>query len=183
MLSLGYNRGMDGQPHLQINQKAPDFTLLDMHGKPHSLRDYEGQVVILNFWSAECPWSQRSDEKIIDYLPHWDAGVQYLPIASNANEEQQLIDDVVKTRQLPLMLHDPDHQIADLYGAITTPHLFVIDADGILRYQGAFNDVTFRQPEPTINYLSMAVEALRAGSFPEPAETPAYGCTIVRALP
>ena len=76
MLSVGYNRGMENQPLLQIDQKAPDFTLLDMDGNPHSLRDYKGQVVILNFWSAECPWSRRSDEQIIQYLPNWDMGVQ-----------------------------------------------------------------------------------------------------------
>jgi len=174
---------MEKQTLLQINQKAPDFTLPDMGGVTHSLNNYVGKIVILNFWSAECPWSQRSDEKIITYLPDWDRGVQYLPIASNANESRDLILSVANTRQLPLMLHDPEHQVADLYGAITTPHLFVIDTDGLLRYQGAFNDVTFRQPEPTMNYLHLAVDALRARSSPDPAETPAYGCTIVRAIP
>lgn len=174
---------MDNQTLLQIGQKAPDFSLLDLDGNAHSLSDYQGQIVILNFWSAECPWSQRSDEKIIDFLPNWDPGVQYLPIASNANESRDLIHSVVNTRQLPLMLHDPDHKVADLYGGITTPHLYVIDAADILRYQGAFNDVNFRQPEPTTNYLHLAVEALRSGTVPDPAETSAYGCAIVRALP
>jgi peroxiredoxin len=183
MLSVGYNPGMMDQPQLQINQEAPDFTLLDMDGNSHSLHDYTGQIVILNFWSAECPWSQRSDEKIIQYLPNWDSGVQYLPVASNANDSRELINSVVNTRRLPLMLRDSDQQVADLFGALTTPHLYVIDPDSILRYRGAFNDVTFRQPEPTINYLFLAVDALRTGSLPDPAETSAYGCTIVRALP
>ena len=174
---------MMNQTLLHIDQKAPDFTLQDLEGISHSLSTYLGKIVILNFWSAECPWSQRSDEKIIQYLPDWDSGIQYLPIASNANERLELIHSVVNTRQLPLMLHDPDHQVADLYRAVTTPHLYVIDAEGILRYQGAFNDVTFRQPEPTINYMYLAVDALRAGSSPDPAETLSYGCTIVRALP
>jgi len=174
---------MDNQPLLQVNQKAPDFTLLDLEGNSHSLRENRGIIVILNFWSAECPWSQRSDQKILEYLPDWGTAVKYLPVASNANENRELVISQVNTRKLPLMLHDPNHQVADLYGAITTPHLYVIDADGILRYQGAFNDVTFRQPTPTLNYLHLAVEALRAGSSPDPAETSAYGCAIVRALP
>ena len=174
---------MDNLSLLHTGQKAPDFSLLDLDGNAHSLSDYQGQIVVLNFWSAECPWSQRSDERIIDFLPDWDPGVQYLPIASNANESHDLIQSVVDTRQLPLMLHDPDHEVADLYGGITTPHLYAIDAAGILRYQGAFNDVTFRQPEPTTNYLHLAVEALRSGTVPDPAETSAFGCTIVRALP
>jgi peroxiredoxin len=183
MLSLGYNRGMDHKSLLQTGQPAPDFSLPDMDGNVYSTSDYRGQIVIVNFWSAECPWSQRCDEQIINLLQDWSNGVQYLPVASNRNEAFDLIQNVAKERQLPLMLHDPDQKAADLYGAITTPHIFVIDSDGILRYQGAFNDVSFRQPEPTVNYLQQAVEALRSGSFPEPDEIPSYGCTIVRAFP
>jgi hypothetical protein len=171
---------MEGQPLLRINSKVPDFTLLDLAGNSHSLEGYKDQIVIINFWSAECPWSQRSDEQIIQYLQQWGPEVQYLPIASNANEDRTLIQEVATTRQLALILHDPDHAAADLFGALTTPHIFVIDTEGILRYQGGFDDVTFRQPEPTTNYLYQAVEALRAGNLPTPAETLAYGCTIVR---
>ena len=71
-------------------------------------------------------------------------------------------------------------QVADLFGAQTTPHFFVLDQQGVLRYRGALDDVTFRQREPKNYYLHEAVQALLAGRLPEPAETPAYGCTIVR---
>ncbi|MFL7891152.1 MAG: redoxin domain-containing protein [Anaerolineales bacterium] len=174
---------MDNKSLLITNQTAPDFSLPDLEGDPHALHDYNGRIVILNFWSAECPWSQRSDEKINEYLEDWGSEVQYLPIASNANEDLELIRTQAASRQIPLILHDPDHQVADLYGADTTPHLFVIDQAGILRYQGALDDVKFRQPKPTLNYLHLAVEALLTGASPDPAETPAYGCTIVRNLP
>lgn len=174
---------MNKPPKLQINQEAPGFTLPDLEGNSHNLGDYQGNIVIVNFWSAECPWSRRSDEKILEFLQHWDEEVQYFPIASNANESQDMIKDQAVSRQLPQMLLDPDHHVADLYGATNTPHLFVIDRAGTLRYQGAFDDVKFRQPEPTTNYLQRAVEALLAGDSPDPAEIPAYGCTIVRALP
>jgi hypothetical protein len=70
--------------------------------------------------------------------------------------------------------------VADLYQALTTPHVFVIDRDGILRYAGAVDDVSFRQRRPTRFYLDEAVEALLDGQLPAVAETPAYGCTIVR---
>jgi hypothetical protein len=73
--------------------------------------------------------------------------------------------------------------VADQYVALTTPHFFVIDEQGILRYQGALDDVTFRKPTPTHNYLHDAVEAVVAGARPQPAETPAYGCAIVRFAP
>jgi len=115
---------------LNINSKAPDFTLLDLAGNSHALEDYKGQIVIINFWSAECPWSQRSDEQIIQYLQDWGPGVQYLPIASNVNEDLALINEVATSRKLALILHDPVHSAADLFGALTTPHIFVIDAEG-----------------------------------------------------
>lgn len=166
---------------IENNLPAPNFTLPDLDGKPHSLRDYHGRVVILNFWSAECPWSSRSDELITQYLTKWGDAVQYFPIASNANESKELIAQEASFRRLTVLLHDENRVVADLYGAMTTPHLFVIDAQGILRYQGAFDDVTFRQREATRDYLCMAVEAVLAGDLPEPDHSPPYGCTVVRA--
>ena len=98
MLSLGYNRGMDQKPFLQTGQPAPDFSLPDMEGHVYSTGDYRGQIVIINFWSAECPWSQRCDEQIIDLLQEWDAEVQYLPVASNRNEALELVQEVADER-------------------------------------------------------------------------------------
>lgn len=174
---------MDNQPKLENGTKAPNFTLTDLHDNPHSLADYAGQIVIINFWSAECPWSSRADEIILDYMRKYGDELFYLPIASNVNESRESIADEAEARNLPRLLLDVNLQVADPYGAITTPHIFVIDAEGILRYQGALDDVTFRQRTPTINYLEIAVEAIQNNSSPEPAIIPSYGCTVVRATP
>jgi len=101
-------------------------------------------------------------------------------IASNANEPIDLLKQAASSRSLPVVLHDKDQTAADLYGALTTPHFFVVDRKGALRYQGALNDITFRQREPTMNYLRPAVEALFSGVHPNPSKTSPYGCTIVR---
>jgi peroxiredoxin len=172
---------MENHPRLENGHKTPDFTLTDLNNIPHSLADYMGQIVILNFWSAECPWSTRADEIILEYLQKWGEAVHYLPIAANMNESREFITNEAETRKLLLLLLDEDHQVADLYGGTTTPHIFVIDAEGILRYQGALDDVTFRQRTPTFNYLELAVEAILSGLQPDPARTDTYGCTIVRA--
>jgi hypothetical protein len=66
-----------------------------------------------------------------------------------------------------------------MYGAQTTPHIFVLDPAGILRYQGAFDDKTFRKRQPKVSYTLNAVNALLKGNNPDPAETPPYGCTVV----
>jgi peroxiredoxin len=162
---------------------APHFTLPDLEGVEHTLLDYRGQVVVVNFWSAECPYAARADELLMDYLETWGEEAALLPLASNVNEPAGLLKRVAHQRGLPPVLHDTGHQVADLYGAATTPHLFVLDRKGILRYQGALDDVTFRQREPTQAYLYQAVEAVLAGEVPDPARTMPYGCTIVRFSP
>lgn len=171
------------EPALSTGLPAPGFSLPDLDGVLHRLEDTPGRIVILNFWSAECPWSARADTALKPLLLGWGNRVVLLTIASNANEFPDLLRRVASERELAFVLHDSDHQVADLYGAITTPHLFVIDANGILRYQGAFDDVTFRQRTPRQAYLRNAVEALLNGRSPEPAQTPPYGCTVVRYIP
>ena len=162
------------------NQPAPGFTLPDLEGSLHPLGNYRDKVVVLNFWSAECPHAERADLELLSYLNEWESEATLLSIASNANEPLDILQRGAAERGLPLVLHDPAGQVADMYSAVTTPHLFVIDGDGILRYQGAFDDVNFRQRAPTQFYLRQAVEAVLAGRPPKPAQTLPYGCTVVR---
>lgn len=165
---------------IKISQQAPDFKLSDLDGLTHQLSSLRGVIVIINFWSAECPWSNAADREIMSYLPEWKPRVALWSIASNANESPKLIARAARERNLPLVLQDGDQRVADLYGAQTTPHFFVVDPAGILRYQGALNDVTFRQREPRVHYLREAVEALLLGKNPDPDTTSPYGCTVVR---
>jgi peroxiredoxin len=170
-------------PLIAPGQPAPDFTLPGLDGQPQSLSSLRGRLAILNFWSAECPWSERTDRALLTYLQAWAGEAELLPIAANANEPPDLLARVAAARGLPRVLLDAGGRVAGRYGAQTTPHLFVVDREGILRYQGAFDDVTFRRRQPTQDYLRQAVEALLAGRRPDPAQTPPYGCAIVRHLP
>jgi peroxiredoxin len=167
---------------MQLNQPAPDFELPDLQDKLHKLSDYRGKIVIINFWSAECPHSERADRSMMACVVQWGRDVELLSIAANRNESAQLVEEIAKTRRLPEVLLDPQHAIADLYEAVTTPHVFVIDRGGILRYRGAVDDVTFRHRQATRFYLEEAVEALLDGRLPANQETPAYGCTIIREI-
>ena len=168
------------EPVLSIGEAAPLFTLLDLEGATHRLVSHGGQIVLVNFWSAECPWSARTDRAIQPLLDVWGPAIVLLTVASNANEPVELLRRVAADRGLPRVLLDVNQEVADRYGARTTPHLFAIDAQGILRYQGAFDNVTFRRRTPTRFYVQMAVEDLLAGRSPDPAQTAPYGCTIVR---
>ena len=165
---------------LELNQPAPEFTLPDLDGRIHMLSDYRGRIVIVNFWSAECPHSERFDTDIMPRLAEWGANVLLLSIASNANESEGMLRAAARQRKIPLVLTDAGQTVAGRYEALTTPHAFLIDRYGILRYRGAVDDVTFRQREPSRFYLQEAVEALLDGHLPEINEVKPFGCTIVR---
>ncbi|MFZ5909867.1 MAG: redoxin domain-containing protein [Chloroflexota bacterium] len=165
---------------MQHGQPAPEFTLPDLDGRIHMLSDYRGRIVIVNFWSADCPHCERTDTSTLACLPRWGQGIALLTIASNDNEPDGMVAGIARRRGLPVVLRDAGHSVADRYEALTTPHVFVTDRLGILRYRGAVDDVTFRQHEATRSFLQEAVEALLGGSLPELAETQPFGCTIVR---
>ena len=166
---------------LENDQPAPLFTLPALDGTLYRLDNWLGKVIILNFWSAECPWSEQADQEMLTYLSEWGEDVALCAIASNANESSiELLEHTAAERGLPLVLVDAQQQAADLYKAQTTPHLFVVDREGFLRYQGGLDDATFRQRTPTQAYLRQAVEAVLAGKLPDPAITSPYGCSIVR---
>lgn len=161
---------------------APLFELPDLHGQSHRLADQLGHVVVLNFWSAECPWCERTDRQIASYLKDWGDQIIFWNIACNANEPVELLATTARQRNLPVLLVDNDQHVADLYQAHITPHVYVIDPQGILTYQGAVDDITFRRRIATRHYLQEAVEAILRGQPVPVTRTPAYGCTIVRRL-
>ena len=165
---------------LELNQPAPEFTLPDLDGRIHMLSDYRGRITIVNFWSAECPHSERFDADIMPLLAQWGADVALLSVASNLNEPDEMLAAVARQRRIPAVLRDAGQTVAGRYRAQTTPHAFLIDRQGVLRYRGAVDDVSFRQREPTRFYLREAVEALLAGELPEITAVQPFGCTIVR---
>ena len=120
-----------------------------------------------------------TDESLMASFAEWGDAVQFVAIAPNANETLDEIKQVSEERGIPLVLHDPEREIAELYGAEMTPHIYILDKDGLLVYQGAFDDVTFRQRTPSQFFATDAVNAILNGDRPLPGETQAYGCTIV----
>jgi hypothetical protein len=118
----------------------------------------------------------------VEWVKKWKGEVKLLVIASNRNESVQSVEEAARKRSLSTVLIDAGHIVADLYEAATTPHMFVVDREGILRYRGAVDDVTFRHRQASRFFLVEAVEALLKNHPPEAAETTAYGCAIVREI-
>lgn len=165
---------------IHIGQPAPYFSLPDLDGRLHRQEETRGRILVISFWSAECPWVARADQEIMRLLPGWGECVLYWAIASNDNEPAELLREAAQERRVPVVLIDTRHKVADLYGAQITPHFFVLDRDGVFQYQGALDDVTFRQRQPQRFFLDQAVQSLLAGRPPETTETASYGCALVR---
>jgi len=167
---------------LKVGDKAPEFTAVDENGEQHSLAQYQGRAVVLEWTNSECPFVER----------HYESGaMKKLAAALGAKDVVWLAvnstytntpDDTKAWKKEQgfsyATIQDPDGNIGHMYGARTTPHMFVIDAHGILRYRGAIDDdPQGRKPEPK-NYVDSAVQALLASATPNPAETQSYGCSI-----
>lgn len=167
---------------MDLDQPAPDFELPDLDGRSHRLSEYRGRIVVVDFWSCECPHSERTDRSLMSTFVQWNGEVVLLTIAANRSESAEAVAEAAKTRRLPRVLVDREQAVASLYEAQTTPHAFVVDREGILRYRGAVDDVAFRQRTPTRFYVEAVVEALLEGRQPEVQETPAFGCVIVRDI-
>jgi len=167
-------------PLARPGKAAPDFELTDLEGIPHRRSSLLGRILVVNFWSADCPHSVRGDKQLEELKSEWGDRVAVWSVACNRNERMEDLAQAAAERGVELLLLDPDQTVADSYGALTTPHVFLIDAAGVLRYAGAPDNVTFGQPRPSLSYLGEAAAAVLAGREPTLSETPAYGCAIVR---
>ena len=165
-------------PLARVGALAPAFGLPDLDHRVFRLADQRGRITVVNFWSVECPWSAHADPVVLGAVQK--AGADLWTIACCDGELPKAIRQTAQERGLKIILLDPDQAVADLYGASATPHVFVVDALGFLRYQGAPDDTGFGFHPPTRSYLDEALTALRTGRLPDPAETPALGCAIVR---
>lgn len=171
-------------PNVQVGEKLPEgICLPDLEGHVRCLDEWRGHVVVLVFWSADCPVSREYDETyFIPRYPEWQRqGIVLIGIDSNAHYDMARVREAAQARRVPYpILRDEGHRLADMLGAQTTPHVFVLDPEGRLVYAGAVDDRTFRKKQATRVYLDDALAALRDGKPPDPAVTPPYGCAIVR---
>jgi peroxiredoxin len=170
-----------------IGQPAPDFTLTDTAGKSHKLSDLAGKVVVLEWINDGCPFVQRHyGSKNMQTLQqnYTGKGVVWLSVCSSNKGEQgnHSAADWEKLRQsqghksTALLLDEPG-AVGRLYGAKTTPHMFVIDAQGKLAYNGAI-DSNNSDVAKAENYVAAALDAVLAGKPVAKATSTPYGCGV-----
>ena len=166
----------------QIGEKAAGFSLTDSEGKPHALEDYEGKIVILEFWSFKCPVSLAYDDRVSVLLSKFGKrGVVVLGIASNKNESAVAVKRNAENLHLPFpVMMDPDGSVAERLGATHTPSIAILDRTGVLRYRGAIDNDKRDDERGRMPYAEEALGALLSGQPPPMAETKVFGCSIKR---
>ncbi|MGE0766501.1 MAG: redoxin domain-containing protein [Hyphomicrobiaceae bacterium] len=173
-------------------QPAPDFTATDTNGTPVTLGSLKGKTVVLEWTNHDCPYVRKHYGTGTMQKLQSDAtsdGVIWLTVISSAPGHQGYVSDLEAEKltsdrkAAPSgVLLDGDGKVGRLYGASTTPHMFVIDKTGALAYMGAIDDKPSTAPDTVKTarpYVREALAALREGkAVAAPASTRPYGCSV-----
>ena len=173
----------------EIGEKAPPFELKDQHGKTHKLADYKDKIVVLEWFNETCPYCKKAwgiglVSKLLEDLQTSTTEVVYLAINSTANRpEEEVLEggkEFLDELEVPAsMLMDYDGKVGREYGARTTPHMYVIDTDGVLVYQGALSDDRrFKEGKDAKTHIMRVVHQLNAGEEVSPSYVQPWGCPV-----
>lgn len=174
-----------------VGEAAPGFSVIDSNGQMQNLSDYLGERVILEWTNHDCPYVRKhygSGNMQSLQQDAVDAGYVWLSIISSAPGQQGYVSGeeanaltASRGAAPSAVLLDPSGDVGRLYDARTTPHMYVIDEAGVLRYMGAIDDQpTTRRSSVAIanNYVRAAMANLAAGEDVAVTETTAYGCSV-----
>src|SRR3954470_11383222 len=170
---------------------APAFSAVDSNGKTWSLAELKGKVVVLETTNQDCPYVRKHYTSTNMQTQQREAaakGVVWLTVASSAPGQEGFVtaaqaNELTKTRNAApaAFLLDPQSRIARAYGATVTPHMYVIDASGVLVYKGGIDSI----PSSSVSdvpkakqYVRAAVDEVLAGKPVTDASTRPYGCTL-----
>jgi peroxiredoxin len=174
-----------------VGAAAPDFSLADAKGKTHSLSQYKGKYVVLEWFNPECPFVKKhygpgNMQKLQE--EYTGKGVVWLSIDSSAPglegnltpEQAEKKMSEWKTKQTALLL-DPEGKAGRAYGAKNTPHMFVINPEGKIVYEGAIDSKASPNPADipsSTNYIKTALDESMAGKPVSNPNTKPYGCSV-----
>lgn len=176
---------------VQLDKVTPDFTLNSASGATVSLSDYQGKIVVLEWTNHLCPYVQKhydSDNMQSLQRKYTASNVVWLSIISSAPGKQGYVDGqtangLTSSRNAAPthVLFDPEGTVGRQYGARTTPHMYIIDKDGILRYAGGIDNIQSANPadiEKATNYVDAGLTSLLAGKSIAKKSSPPYGCSV-----
>jgi len=174
-----------------VGKPAQGFTLPDSNGKDHSLSEYKGKIVVLEWLNHGCPFVKKhynsgNMQKL--QKTYTEKGVIWFSIISSAPGKQgyctpEEASEITKQKKAypTAVLLDPDGDVGKLYGAKTTPHMFIINSDGMLVYNGAIDDIRSTKIEDISkakNYAQIALDEVMAGKEVSIQTSQPYGCSV-----
>jgi hypothetical protein len=185
-------------PAAELGKPAPDFTLRDTDGKPHTLSALAGKTVVLEWFNPDCPFVKhahgKGELKTMATKVMGDSLI-WLSINSGAPGKQGHGVERNKAARTEYamknaILLDEQGSVGKSYGAKKTPHLFVVDAQGTLIYRGGIDNAPIGEVDPKrpilptskegelVNYIDAALEDLKAKRALRLPDTPEYGCSV-----
>jgi len=179
--------------NIQTGEHVPDFNLLNSYGEEVKLSEFRGQAVILEWTNHGCPFvakHYKTNNMQNTQTAAKEANVVWLSIISSAPGAQGFVtnedaNELTKSRNaLPShVLQDPEGLVGKAYGAKTTPHMYLIDKAGVLKYQGAIDDAggrgfMFKDLSEAKNYIISALIELNKGTEITDPVTKPYGCSV-----
>jgi peroxiredoxin len=167
---------------VRLDEKVPNFTLKDYSGKEHSLYDYlKNKAVAVMFIATQCPVSNAYNERMVDLCQSYTPkGIAFLAINSNKQESIEEIAEHSKKHGFEFpVLKDWKNIVADRFGALVTPEIYLIDSTGVLRYHGRIDDAR-NVAKVTQHDLQDVLNAYLEGKPLPKRETRAFGCTVKR---
>lgn len=176
----------------KVGEKAPDFTLSALKGdEKHTLSDYtkDGKIVVLEWFAPDCPYVvkhyQNTEKSTVNNLvkEFKDKDVVFLAMNSAHGghpygSKDRNLERVEEWKINHPMLIDADGTVGKAYGARTTPHMYIIDTDGILRYAGGLDNDSSARGIGDVNYVRQALNEILAGETVTVTETRPYGCSV-----
>jgi len=174
-----------------VGHPAPAFSLTDSNGQTRTLAELKGHTVVLEWWSYECPFVGKhyGSGHMQKLQKEWTAkGVTWLTVSSSGAGKAGYVDaadanTIMRQRggAPSAILLDHDGALGRAYGAKTTPHMFVIDPQGVLAYAGAIDDRSTPDPDDVKgakNYVEAAFADVKAGRPVAVGSTAPYGCSV-----
>ncbi len=172
-------------------QGAPNFQLRDVNGKTFSLAEFKGKTVVLEWVNPNCPFVKKHyNSKNMQTLQsrYSAAGVVWLAINSTNPKHEDYMEPPKLAQAMTAwgaaptaVLMDADGQVGKLYGARTTPHMYIIDPSGQLVYAGGIDDKRSANPEDiktARNFVALALDDMRAGRPVAVTTSAPYGCGV-----
>ena len=175
----------------EIGKLAPEFTGTDSNGVAHNLSDFRGKTVVLEWTNHGCPFVQKhygsgNMQKLQEQAVN--DGTVWFSVVSSAEGQQGFTTPeeanaliAEQNAHATARILDPSGEIGNMYEAKTTPHMFVIDGEGIVRYMGAIDNNSSPNPdtiEGATNYVTAALESLKKGEEVAEPSTRPYGCAV-----